>query len=295
MKRDLLARLRAGETLILDGATGTMLQAAGLPRGGCPELWNETEPEKVKAIPAAYAAAGSDVVLCNTFGGNRLRLKEYGLADKVAHFCALGVQLTREAVGEAVADATGVIIAASMGPCGQTIEPYGDLPFDEAKDVYAEAARALEAAGADAIEVETFLGVMDAHPAIAAVKENTKLPVVCTIVFERGRSYEGDYPADAARKLRDYGADVVGANCGNGPADYLPIMEQMRAAIDGFLVVKPNAGMPRLVGDDIVYDLTPDKLATWAERFKNASVNIIGGCCGTTPEHIRAMAQRIKK
>ncbi len=288
VKRDLLARLRAGETLILDGATGTMLQAAGLPRGGCPELWNETEPEKVKAIPATYAAAGSDIVLTNTFGGNRLRLKEYGLADKVAHFCTLGVQLTREAVGE------DIIIAASLGPCGQTIEPYGDLPFDEAQDVYAEAARALEAAGADAIEVETFLGVMDAHPAIAAVKENTKLPVVCTIVFERGRSYEGDSPADAARKLRDYGADVVGANCGNGPADYLPIMEQMRAAVDGFLVVKPNAGMPRLVGDDIVYDLTPDELATWAERFKSIGVNIIGGCCGTTPEHIRAMAQRVK-
>lgn len=288
MKRDLLARLRAGETLILDGATGTMLQAAGLPRGGCPELWNETEPEKVKAIPAAYAAAGSDIVLTNTFGGNRLRLKEYGLVDKVARFCALGVQLTREAVGE------DIIIAASMGPCGQMVEPYGDLSFDEAKDVYAEAARALAAAGADAIEVETFLGVMDAHPAIAAVKENTSLPVICTLVFERGRSYEGDAPADAAKKLRDLGADVVGANCGNGPADYLPVMEQMRDAIDGFLAVKPNAGMPRLIGDDIVYDVTPDEMATWAERFKAVGVNLIGGCCGTTPEHIRAMAQRVK-
>ncbi|MCS6858931.1 MAG: homocysteine S-methyltransferase family protein, partial [Abditibacteriales bacterium] len=288
MKRDLLARLRAGETLMLDGATGTMLQAAGLPRGGCPELWNETEPAKVKAIPAAYAAAGSDIVLTNTFGGNRLRLKEYDLADKVVHLCTLGVQLARAAVGE------DVLIAASMGPCGQTIEPYGDLSFEEAKDVYAEAARALAAAGADAIEVETFLGVMDAQPAIAAVKDNTKLPVVCTIVFERGRSYEGDTPADAAKRLRDLGADVVGANCGNGPADYLPVMEQMRAAVEGFLVVKPNAGMPRLVGDDIVYDVTPGEMAQWAERFKAIGVNIIGGCCGTTPEHIQAMAQRVK-
>jgi 5-methyltetrahydrofolate--homocysteine methyltransferase len=288
MNRNLLSRLRAGETLILDGATGTMLQAAGLPRGGCPELWNETEPQKVKAIPAAYAAAGSDVVLTNTFGGNRLRLKEYGLADKVAYFCERGVRLAREAVGE------NVIVAASLGPCGQTIEPYGELPFDQAKDVYAEAAIALAEAGADAIEIETFLGVMDAQPAIAAVKENTHLPLIGTIVFERGRSYEGDFPAAAARQLRDLGADVVGANCGNGPAEYLPTMEQMRAAVDGFLVVKPNAGMPRLVGDDIIYHITPDEMATWAERFKNIGVNVIGGCCGTTPEHIRAMAQRVK-
>jgi 5-methyltetrahydrofolate--homocysteine methyltransferase len=259
-----------------------------LPRGGCPELWNETEPEKVKAIPAAYAAAGSDVVLTNTFGGNRLRLKEYGWADKAADFCQRGVKLTREAVGE------NVIVAASLGPCGQTVEPYGDLPFDEAKDVYAEAAIALADAGADAIEVETMLGVLDAQPALAAVKENTKLPLVCTIVFERGRSYEGDFPADAAKKLRDLGADVVGANCGNGPAEYLPVMEQMRAAVDGFLVVKPNAGMPRLVGDDIIYDITPDEMATWAERFKSIGVNVIGGCCGTTPLHVRAMAERVK-
>ncbi len=276
--------------MMMDGATGTMLQAAGLPRGGCPELWNETEPEKVKALPAAYAAAGADVVLTNTFGGNRLRLRAYDLSHKAADFCALGVKLAREAV----AGATDVIVAASLGPCGHLVEPYGDLSYEEAVDVYAEAARALAAAGADAIQVETFLGVMSARPALEAVKQHTNLPVVCTLTFERGRTLEGDFPADAAKKLLDLGADVVGANCGSSPADYVPVMEQMRAAVDAFLAVKPNAGMPRLVGDETVFDVTPAEMAAWAERFERIGVNLIGGCCGTTPEHVRAMAQTVK-
>jgi 5-methyltetrahydrofolate--homocysteine methyltransferase len=275
--------------LVGDGAMGTMLEAAGLPAGACRELWNIEHPERVLAVHRVYIEAGSDIIETNTFfGGNRIQLAKWGLEGRAVEFNQAAVRLAREAAGERV------IVSVSMGPTGEVLAPLGNRDPAQAADAFREQAAAAAEAGADAATVETFYALEEIKLAIAAALE-AGLPVMATMTFEpSGRTMMGVAPADAARALTDYGATVVGANCGTGPEQMLAAAEAMLAATDRPIMVQPNAGMPRLVGGKTVFPETPETMAEYAERFIALGVKIVGGCCGTTPDHIRAIASRVK-
>jgi 5-methyltetrahydrofolate--homocysteine methyltransferase len=263
---------------------GTMLQRSGLPLDGCPEAWNLERPETVRAVHAAYRDAGAELLQTNTFGGNRLRLHNAGLADQVAEVNAAAVRLARE-----VAAPIGLLIAGSMGPAGSSsLCPHSSAVLS---DVFGEQAAALAAAGVDLFLIETMTSVAEARAAIGAAQSQSPLAVIVTLTLDRnGRTLEGGDPVEAAALLMEAGATAVGANCGYGPAELLPVTVRLRAAFPQLpLVVQPSAGLPRLVNGQAVYDLTPVEMATWACRLVAAGADFVGGCCGTTPEHIRAI------
>jgi len=303
----LLEMLNRRRLLIGDGAIGTMLEAAGLPAGSCRELWNVEQPDKVLAVHRAYIAAGADIIETNTFfGGNRIQLQKWGLEERVAQFNEAALHLARRAVGEASAGSQGaasdggaacddIIVSVSMGPTGEVLAPLGNLDPQEAADAFREQAQAAAQAGADAATIETFYALDEIKLAIEGALA-AGLPVMATMTFEpSGRTMMGVAPADAARALTAYGAAVIGANCGTGPEPMLAMAEAMLAATDRPVMAQPNAGVPKLVGGKTVFPETPEVMANYAERFAQLGVRIIGGCCGTTPDHIRAMAQRIRK
>ena len=285
MPTDLRSLLACGRVLIADGAMGTMLFQRGLPRDACPEAWNVLRPEVVRAIIREYVEAGADLVTTNTFGANGMRLGRYGFAGRVAELNVAAVQLAREA--------GALTILGSIGPTGPRDD---ELPRDEARDAHAVQARALDSAGVDAMLLETFTDLDDVSAALAAVKSATKLPVFATMSCCLGRNALNTATAgEVAQALVGGGADAVGANCGNGPAELVPVMLEMRIAVEAPLIARPNAGLPRLVAGEHVYDLTPAALAKFAVQFREAGVNIIGGCCGTTPAHTRAIVQQIRE
>ncbi|MFN3422497.1 MAG: homocysteine S-methyltransferase family protein, partial [Armatimonadota bacterium] len=280
--------------LLADGATGTMLQAMGLPTGEPPERWTLDNPDAVRELARRYAEAGSDIVYTNTFGANRIRLKRFRLADKVSELNKLAVQLAREGANLATRPLSPVprpFIVASIGPTGELLEPYGDLEPEVARDTFAEQAAALAEAGVDAFVCETFSDLTEALICLKAVKSIAKVPVMVSMSFEEnGRTMMGVGPEDAIGRLLDEGAFVVGANCSIGPE----IVERAVAAMkvtrpDALLLAKPNAGKPKLVEGRVVYPVTPDEMASFALRMRDLGVAVIGGCCGTTPEHIAAM------
>jgi 5-methyltetrahydrofolate--homocysteine methyltransferase len=293
---DLLHRRRL---LIGDGAIGTMLEAAGLPAGSCRELWNVEQPDKVLAVHRAYVEAGADIIETNTFfGGNRIQLRKWGLEQRVAEFNHAAVRLARQAIVEAAAGlqaaADDIILSVSMGPTGEVLAPLGNLDPQQAVDAFREQAQAAAQAGADAATIETFYALDEIKLAIEGALA-AGLTVMATMTFESGgRTMMGVAPADAARALTDYGAAVVGANCGTGPERMLAIAQAILAATDRPAMAQPNAGVPKLVGGKTVFLETPEVMADYAEHFAQLGVRIIGGCCGTTPDHIRAMAQRVK-
>lgn len=290
----LLERLAAGEILISDGAWGTFLQAKGLRPGECPESWNVTHPDDVRAVAAAYVAAGSDIVESDSFGGTCYKLREFGLADKVAEYNIAAARLAKEAVG-----AHGYV-AASVGPTGQIAEDEGGEVSDaDLYDAFKEQVIALAEGGADAFCMETLMSVAEATQAIKAAKAHTTLPVICTFTFEAGargfRTLMGADPATACTAAVEAGADVVGANCGSGIAEMIEITRQIRAALpDTPILVQPNAGVPVLEGGQTVFKDSPAEMAARVPELIAAGANIIGGCCGTTPAHIAAMAQAAK-
>lgn len=283
-------RLRSGEILVADGATGTLLQQRGLGRDDCPELWNVEHPEVVRSVAADYAAAGSDLVYTNTFGGNRLKLEKYGLGQRVAELNAAGVRAARAAVGEQV------LVVGSIGMTGKLLAPLGDASFEEVREVFAEQAAALAQAGVDAIVVETFASLEEVQAALQAVKEHTDVPLLASMSFDlNGRTMMGVTPEQAVPVLLGEGADVVGSNCGRSLDEMLHTMQRMQAvAGEAFLLAKPNAGVPQVVAGRVVYPATPEEMASYARRLVDLGVVIVGGCCGSTPAHIAAICQAIK-
>jgi len=289
----LLERLQS-EVLVFDGAMGTMLFAAGLAPGACPELWNAERPEVLQGVHRAYLEAGSDMVETNTFGGTRLKLKAYGLAERCRELNEKGARLAR-----AVCPAGG-LVAGSVGPTGHlpdTFEPLGDTPAELFYESFREQAVALTEGGVDLFAIETMMIPDEAVLAIKAAKEATGLPVMCSMTFQYNsangtdRTMWGTSPAEAARQLVAAGADIVCCNCGDGGPGRVPaILAEMRTATPGFLAAYPNAGIPRIVGDKTIYDLSPDSMAAAFPAILDAGARIVGACCGSTPSHIKAIA-----
>ena len=290
----ILGRLAAGELLIADGATGTYLQQRGLEPGGCPEEFNASHPEVVSGMARDYFAAGSDMVLTNSFGGSRFMQKKYGYGERVREFNRLAAE---HAAGQKPDERHYAI--ASVGPTGEMMEPLPDGVSESAMyDALAEQMAALAEGGADAILVETQMALEEAVVGIRAARENTNLPVFATMVFDLGPrgffTMMGVTPERAVTELRAAGADVVGANCGNGIDRMIDLAAQMRAADDGPMLIQSNAGIPDMKGGEIIYNEGPEFMAERFERLAEMGVNILGGCCGTGPDHIRAIKARLK-
>jgi len=287
----ILSALAERNLLVSDGGWGTFLVAAGLGAGECPELWNIDHPDVVRNIAATYAEAGADIVMTNSFGGSRITLEPHGLASRAAELNEAAARLSREAVGD------GIIVLASVGPTGKILM-MGDVTESEVYDAFAEQVIALERGGADACSVETMTAVDEAAIAARAVKENTNMHLVCSFTFNMRtdsgyRTMMGVSAAEMAQAMLAEGADVLGVNCSLGPAEMIEVVRDLRAAAPNTpILVHPNAGMPRRADDgSITYPETPEGMAGRVPDLVSAGASIVGGCCGTGPEHIRAIAR----
>ena len=292
--RTILARLRAGETLISDGATGTYLQQRGLEAGGCPEAFNATHPKIVQGMARDYFDAGSDLVLTNSFGGSRYMQKKYGYEGRVGEFN----RLAAEHAASQKPDNRHYVLG-SVGPTGEMMEPLPDgVSESEMYHALSEQITALADGGADVILVETQMALEEAITGVRAAKENTSLPVFATMVFDLGPrgffTMMGVTPEKAVVELRAAGADVVGANCGNGIDKMVDLAEKMRAVDDDLMLIHSNAGIPDMKNGQIIYNEGPEYMAERFKRLADLGVNILGGCCGTGPDHIRALRAAIK-
>ncbi|TBR14994.1 5-methyltetrahydrofolate--homocysteine methyltransferase, partial [bacterium] len=275
------------KVLILDGATGTELSRRGMPAGVCPELWALKNPSIIKAVHADYIKAGSDIVYTCTFGANKLKLKGYGAVNvkDVNRRLAL---LARNAIG------SKAILAGDMSSTGHFVKPFGPLEFEEAVDIFKEQARGLLSGGVDIFVIETMMDIQEARAALIAVKEVTDKFVMVTMTYEKdGRTINGTDPLTALITLQSLGADAVGANCSAGPEGMLNIIKTISPYAKVPLVAKPNAGMPKLKDAKTVFEMGPAEFSSLAPKFIFSGVSLIGGCCGTTPEHIRALKNKI--
>ena len=280
--------------LVGDGAMGTMLQATGLEPGDAPERLNGENPDAVRSVHEAYLRAGSDVITTNTFGGNSLRLALHDAGDKVFEWNKAGAAAARQA---ADAQEREVIIAGSVGPTGSLLQPVGDLHFDEAKDDFAEQCAALAEGGVDVILIETMSDLEEVRAAIKGARAVCDLPVFCTMTFDtHGRTMMGTSPEEAVRAVAGFGVQAFGSNCGNGPNEMEEIAGKMFRAPSGFpLIIQANAGVPKMEGNQVVYEAGPERMADHARRCSDLGIRYIGGCCGTTPVHIQAMVEAMKR
>ncbi len=277
-------------TVILDGGMGTLLQARGLMPGELPETWNITHPDIVRDIHKAYFEAGSNVVSTNTFGANCLKFSECELEQiiKAAFECACAAKDSANGEGER-------FIALDIGPTGKLLAPYGDLDFEDAVAVFAKTVKIGAACGADLIIIETMNDSYETKAALLAAKENSDLPVIVTNAYgEDGKLMTGASPEAMALMLEGMGADAIGANCSLGPRELKPVMEKLLEYCSVPVVMKPNAGLPKLRGGRTVYDVTPDEFALDVAALVRRGVRVVGGCCGTTPEYISALSKKIK-
>ena len=278
--------------LLSDGAMGTMLQEAGLDDGGAPELWNVERPADIAAIHEHYLRAGARVITTNTFGGTRPRLLMHGLEDRVEELSRAGAEIARTAAAP-----YGALVAGDIGPSGELLEPLGTMTSDEAQELFAEQLRGLVAGGIDLVLIETMSDLGEVEAAVRAAQQVApELPVVVTMSFDtKLRTMMGVTPAAAVTTLAALGVSAVGANCGRGPDEMETVMAQMAdARPDGLLLIaQSNAGLPQLVGDHFEYDSPPAEMAEHAQRLRKLGVDIIGGCCGSTPAHVEAMRDAV--
>jgi len=288
----ILDRLARGDTLISDGAIGTYLQGHGLEPGTCPEAMNVTHPEVVRQAAVEFFTGGSDFVLTNSFGGSGFRLGRHGYGDRVREFNRLAVEHARSAAPE------GRHVVAAAGPTGEFLAPLGSVSEQEMYDAFAEQVTAFEEGGAHGVIFETMAALEEISFAIKAARENTGLMVMASMVFEKGPrglyTMMGVTPEKGVEGMQAAGADVVGTNCGSGIDVMIEVAARFRKATDGHVIVQSNAGVPRVVDGETVFPETPEYMA---ERFKTLAdmgVNIIGGCCGTTPDHIRALVRAVR-
>jgi methionine synthase I (cobalamin-dependent) len=294
MRTSLNELLNTQQVIVADGGMGTMLFSLGLTRGSAPELWNVERPEAVRSIHAGYIKAGAQIILTNTFGGNRLRLDNHGFSSRVVEFNQAGAKL---ACAEAAAARAPVTVAGSIGPTGQMLSPLGDLEFDDAVAVFEEQAAALAEGGVDILWIETMSDLEEVRAAVEGCRHAAPyIPRVTTMTFDtHGRTMMGVTPEKAVTTLHEFGVVALGANCGNGPDDLETVIEYMHNTdASAVLVAKANAGLPKMVNDVAVYDATPQLMADYALRVRAHGARIIGSCCGSTPDHIAAIASALK-
>ncbi len=278
----------ADNVLILDGATGTELQKRGLPPGVCPEKWVSENPGVLNDLQGAYAEAGSDVVYSCTFGANKIKLAEFGLEKEVISLNRRLAELSRNAVGE------NVLVAGDLAPTGLLVEPFGDLAFEEAVNIYSEQIEGLVEGGVDFFIIETMMDIQETRAALLAVRETTDMAACVSLTFsEGGKTLTGTDPVTALITLQAMGAAAVGCNCSTGPAEMLNLIKKMSPFARVPLIAKPNAGIPREVEGEVVFDMKADRFATFASDFIENGVGMLGGCCGTSPEYIRDVAKNV--
>lgn len=279
--------------ILADGAMGTMLHGHGVGFDQCFDALNLSDPAIVGDIHRTYIDAGAQIIFSNTFGANRYKLGEHGLEDMVSEINRAGVELARRVVAGAFKD---VLVAGDVGPLGVRLAPYGRVQPAQAREIFIEQISALCKAGADFLVIETFSDLYEIREAVAAAKEFCTLNIVATMTFTRDdRTVLGDTPAKVARTLHETGADIIGANCSGGPAQLRRILEEMRAAVpEAQFAIKPNAGWPEHVGGRVMYSASPDYFGEYVQAFAELGVKFIGGCCGTTPEHIAAMHAKLQ-
>lgn len=284
--------LATTHVILLDGAMGTMLIQSGLDQGESPDLWNVKHPEKVKNVYRAYIEAGSRLVLTNTFGGTSIRLKHHNLQDRAQSLNRAAAENLCEVVNSIPYP---VIAAGSMGPTGEMLKPMGSLTFDDAKTAFSEQAKALAAGGVDIIWIETMSDMNETKAAIEGVREVCDLPITATMTFDtNGFTMMGVSPQQAFEALSIYDLAAIGANCGNGPDEIEAVIQKMHTLDpDTLLIAKANAGMPKLIQGEVTYDGTPEVMAEYAQRVHASGASLIGACCGSTPDHIHAMAEAL--
>jgi 5-methyltetrahydrofolate--homocysteine methyltransferase len=274
--------------VILDGATGTELVKRGMPGGVCPELWCLENPAAVKDLQDKYISAGSNLIYTPTFGGNRCKLEEFGLEDRFYEINFALAAMSKKNAGSA-------LVFGDIAPTGRFVEPFGDLSFEDAVIIYKEQARALLDGGVDGFVIETMLDIQEARAALIAVREICDLPVMVSMTYEKdGRTLNGTDPVSALITLQSLGADAVGCNCSTGPSDMMKVISAMKEYARVPLLAKPNAGMPRLINGVTSFDMGHDEFASYVEGFIAAGANLLGGCCGTTPDHIGSAAVKAK-
>ena len=275
--------------VILDGATGTNLMAAGMPVGVCPEQWVLDNPQVLKDLQKSYVEAGSHIVYASTFTGNRIKLQEYGLEDRLEEINTKLVELSREAVGDQA------LVAGDMTMTGQQLFPMGDLLFEELVTVYKEQAKVLEQAGVDLFVVETMMSLQECRAAVIAIREVSDLPIMVTLTYnEDGRTLFGTPPETAVVVLQSLGVDAIGINCSTGPMEMVEPVKKMAEYATVPIIAKPNAGLPELEGKQTVYKMTPEEFAEAGIALVEAGAAVIGGCCGTTPAHIKALSHAVR-
>lgn len=282
-----------GKILVSDGAWGTFLQQMGLKPGECPESWNLKFPEKVFEIAKSYIDAGSDMIETNSFGGNAFKLSYFGLGDQVYELNKAAAEISRKAAGP------NRHVLGSIGPTGKLLV-MGDVTYDELYNAFKEQAIALEAGGANALVIETMSDLEEAKAAVSACKENTSCEVICTMTFEKSgdqlyHTMMGVTPAEMVQTLIDAGASIIGANCGNGMENMIGITEEIRKANAAVpILIHANAGSPVYRNGETHFLETPEVTAGFVQQLINSGANILGGCCGTTPEHIREIARIVR-
>ena len=289
---DLLKSIASGQVLVSDGAWGTFLHDKGMLPGECPEYWNITRPDDVYDIAVSYVKAGSDMIETNSFGGSRFKLRNYGLDEKTIEINRAAANISRKAAGD------DKFVLGSIGPTGKILL-MGDVTEEELYDAFREQAMALEQGGADSIIIETMSDLDEARIAVRAAKENTSCSIICTMSFEK--TVHGNYktmmgvaPADMPSVLIDAGADILGSNCGNGTKDMIAILQEFREVLPEFpIMIQGNAGMPKYLQGKTVFSESPQETASFIPSLIQNNVSIVGGCCGTTPEHIRQICKQV--
>lgn len=292
-----LSELFQTRSVLCDGAMGTMLYERGVFIHRCYDELNLSQPDLIRAIHEEYLQAGAEIIETNTFGGNRFRLQRHGLQDKVREINIAGVKIARQAADQIrEKQATQAYVAGAVGPIGVQIEPLGKVSFEEAQAAFAEQIHALAEGGVDLLILETMTSLSEVHQAILAAREAApELPILAMMTIdEEGNTLDGSSPEVAAKKLTEWGADAVGCNCSAGPATILSAIERMRTATTLPLVAMPNAGMPRAVDGRNIYLCSPEYMASFVRKFAQTGVQFVGGCCGTTPSHTRAMRSALR-
>jgi 5-methyltetrahydrofolate--homocysteine methyltransferase len=288
----LSALLGTGAPVLVDGGMGTLLQDRGLEDGGAGELWNVDRPDVIRDVHEAYATAGARILTTNTFGGTRPRLQMHGLEDRVYELNKAAAQVARP-----VADVHGVIVAGNLGPTGELMEPLGTMDAEQAKAYFVEQLTGLRDGGVDCVLIETMSDLAEVRSAVAAAHRVVPdVPVAATLSFDTNlRTMMGVRPAEAVTALAADGVDAIGANCGRGPEEMASIAAQLAAARTGdvLLVAQSNAGLPQLVGDRFEFDASPEVMAEHTRELRTAGIDLIGGCCGSTPAHIAAMSDAV--